>query len=644
MNVFTKYSQNQNPPSHLSGGEISGLKQDSDSSSSISSIQNATVITTNTSPSLKDPLNLNNNNNSNNNSKKSFFGTLKPLQSSYNSANNSNLVMGNQKPQFSSPISINNTNNNNNNSTNNNTNGNISLPSLIQVNSNMRSNTTTRNNNCHGLFSSSNSHISINDDTHGRNGSGGGRSPQLSLLLSGSSHHNKLSTLGGQLEQLTSARPKALTPLPIKTSDFELGRSLPKRRPEPFDFRTHTPKSERNSANSTPIIKNNAQNNIDGLLSLAIGSEKISPGSASSSCSYESRLEQVSASKCNEILKNAGYLIINGERHKTSMDDLTMISELGSGTCGQVYKMKHNQTGYMMAVKQMGISGVLEENQRIIMDLDVVLKSRDCDDIVKCLGFLVSDCDVWICMELMYMCFDKLLKLVKKPIPEEILCKMSVSVLNALNYLKQTHKVIHRDIKPSNILIDENGQIKLCDFGISGNLIDSIAKSRSNAGCAGYMAPERIDPPNPQDPAYDIRADVWSLGVSLVELATGEYPYHNCNSPFEVMAKISTNDAPHLKGDQFTNNFKSFVNNNCLVKDVNKRPKYNILLQHPLILQYKDPDLEVDVKSWLRKATRDTLSLNKAELIPMSSLSIDHDHDSTSTTPTATTSNLITTV
>lgn len=130
----------------------------------------------------------------------------------------------------------------------------------------------------------------------------------------------------------------------------------------------------------------------------------------------------------------------------------------------------------------------------------------------------------------------------------------------------------------------------------------------------------------------------------MVELATGEYPYHNCNSPFEVMAKISTNDAPHLKGDQFTNNFKSFVNNNCLVKDVNKRPKYNILLQHPLILQYKDPDLEVDVKSWLRKATRDTLSLNKAELIPMSSLSIDHDHDSTSTTPTATTSNSITTV
>lgn len=204
MNVFTKYSQNQNPPSHISA-EITGLKQDSDSSSSISSIPNATVITTNTSPSFKDPLNLNNN-------KKTIFESskhsgptttiLKPLQSSYNSANNSNLVMGNQKPQFSSPISINNSNNNSGSSNSMSLNANISLPSLIQFNSNTRSN-TTKNNNSHGLFSSSNSHISINDDTHGRNGPNGGKPQLLSLLLSGNSHHNKLSSLGGQLEQLT---------------------------------------------------------------------------------------------------------------------------------------------------------------------------------------------------------------------------------------------------------------------------------------------------------------------------------------------------------------------------------------------------------------------------------------------------------
>jgi mitogen-activated protein kinase kinase 7 len=306
------------------------------------------------------------------------------------------------------------------------------------------------------------------------------------------------------------------------------------------------------------------------------------------------KLEVVNGDKYNEIKENAGYLLLNNNRIKTSMSDLQEICKLGSGTCGQVIKMKHKQTGQLIAVKQMRISGVAEENKRIIMDLDVVLKCHSCENIVSCLGYFISDTDVWICMDLMTMCFDKLLKLICKPIPEHILGKLTLCTLNALNFLKQKHNVIHRDIKPSNLLINNNGEIKLCDFGISGNLVDSRVQTR-NAGCAGYMAPERIEL---ESPDYDIRADVWSLGITLVELATGEYPFKKCTNDFEVMSTILKDEPPKLEGSQFSQNFKEFVRQ-CLIKDVKKRPKYNVLLQNPFVLHYKNEN--VDVRGWFNK-------------------------------------------
>ncbi|OWK50192.1 Dual specificity mitogen-activated protein kinase kinase 7 [Lonchura striata] len=173
-----------------------------------------------------------------------------------------------------------------------------------------------------------------------------------------------------------------------------------------------------------------------------------------------------------------------GQR-RAEINDLENLGEIGSGTCGQVWKMRFRKTGHVIAVKQMRRSGNREENKRILMDLDVVLKSHDCPYII----------------------------------------------VKALLYLKEKHGVIHRDVKPSNILLDERGQVKLCDFGISGRLVDSKAKTRS-AGCAAYMAPERIDPPDPTKPDYDIRADV--------ELATGQFPYQNCKTDFEVLTKEHT--------------------------------------------------------------------------------------------------------
>lgn len=136
-------------------------------------------------------------------------------------------------------------------------------------------------------------------------------------------------------------------------------------------------------------------------------------------------------------------------------------------------------------------------------------------------------------------------------------------------------------------------------------MVDSKAKTRS-AGCAAYMAPERIDPPDPTKPDYDIRADVWSLGISLVELATGQFPYKNCKTDFEVLTKVLQEEPPLLPGHMgFSGDFQSFVKD-CLTKDHRKRPKYNKLLEHSFIKRYEM--LEVDVASWFKDVMAKTES------------------------------------
>ncbi|KAM8764109.1 dual specificity mitogen-activated protein kinase kinase 7 isoform 2-T2 [Rhynchonycteris naso] len=309
--------------------------------------------------------------------------------------------------------------------------------------------------------------------------------------------------------------------------------------------------------------------------------------------------------KLQEIMKQTGYLTIGGQRYQAEINDLENLGEMGSGTCGQVWKMRFRKTGHIIAVKQMRRSGNKEENKRILMDLDVVLKSHDCPYIVQCFGTFITNTDVFIAMELMGTCAEKLKKRMQGPIPEWILGKMTVAIVKALYYLKEKHGVIHRDVKPSNILLDERGQIKLCDFGISGRLVDSKAKTRS-AGCAAYMAPERIDPPDPTKPDYDIRADVWSLGISLVELATGQFPYKNCKTDFEVLTKVLQEEPPLLPSHMgFSGDFQSFVKD-CLTKDHRKRPKYNKLLEHSFIKRYET--LEVDVASWFKDVMAKTES------------------------------------
>lgn len=146
-----------------------------------------------------------------------------------------------------------------------------------------------------------------------------------------------------------------------------------------------------------------------------------------------------SENKLRECMKRSGELTINGLSCRVDIKDLEDLGELGNGTSGHVCKMKHKESGTIIAVKQMRRTGNDEENKRIIMDIDVVLKSHDCPYIVQCLGCFITEADVWICMELMTTCFDKLLKKTNLPVPEDILGKVTLAVSRSsfLLFIKQ---------------------------------------------------------------------------------------------------------------------------------------------------------------------------------------------------------------
>ncbi|UJR27524.1 hypothetical protein I4U23_008808 [Adineta vaga] len=357
----------------------------------------------------------------------------------------------------------------------------------------------------------------------------------------------------------------------------------------------------------TPIIGSNSQEtnikkrpkptNLGGSITMRKGAINL-PISSSQSC-VDLTSEETRA-KYQEVLQNSGLFHINGEQKLIEQKDMVKISLLGSGTCGEVFKMEHRPSKMILAVKVMSRTASDEDNKRIIMDLDVLVKSYNFPHIVRCLGYFIRQTEVWLCMEMMACCFGKLLKLIQQPIPEAILGKLTYSTVSALNFLKEKQGIMHRDVKPSNILIDEHGNIKLCDFGICGVLIESKAKSR-RAGSAAYMSPERINPTIADKPNYDIRADIWSLGISLIELATNVHPYANCRTDFDVMARIVTEDPPQLPFQlSFSDNFRSFVNI-CLIKDFQQRPKYGPLMLHSFFIQ--SAEQPVNVADWYRLVT-----------------------------------------
>lgn len=300
--------------------------------------------------------------------------------------------------------------------------------------------------------------------------------------------------------------------------------------------------------------------------------------------------------KYDEIRRRSGVLRILDREYRAELGDIEWINELGRGAFGVVRKASFKRTGTLMAVKIIPITGNAESNKRTVMDMDVIMRSHACPHIVRCYGCFVSDSEVRICMELMTMCLDKLLKKAKEGFPEIIVGKITNSVLLALKYLKDSERIMHRDIKPSNILIDLAGTIKICDFGISGRLIDSNKAETNTKGCTAYLAPERV---GISENEYGVLADVWSLGITLIELATGRHPYDGCNNDFELLTKINTEPPPKIDSSSgFSKPFCSFIAL-CLKKRPTERANYNRLLKEPFVVLSRE-DGRIDVSTWFQ--------------------------------------------
>uniref|UniRef100_A0AAZ3RST8 mitogen-activated protein kinase kinase n=1 Tax=Oncorhynchus tshawytscha TaxID=74940 RepID=A0AAZ3RST8_ONCTS len=279
-------------------------------------------------------------------------------------------------------------------------------------------------------------------------------------------------------------------------------------------------------------------------------------------------------------------------------DDLEQIGELGRGAYGVVDKMRHMPSGLIMAVKRIRATVNTQEQKRLLMDLDISMRTVDCFYTVTFYGALFREGDVWICMELMDTSLDKFYKQVIEKgmtIPEDILGKMAVSTVKALEHLHSNLSVIHRDVKPSNILINTQGQVKMCDFGISGYLVDSVAKTM-DAGCKPYMAPERINPETNQK-GYNVKSDIWSLGITMIELAILRFPYDSWGTPFQQLKQVVEEPSPQLPADQFSPELVDFTSL-CLKKNSKERPNYPELMQHPFFISHES--LDTDVASFVK--------------------------------------------
>lgn len=271
-----------------------------------------------------------------------------------------------------------------------------------------------------------------------------------------------------------------------------------------------------------------------------------------------------------------------------SESDLQILQYLGKGNSGQVHRVLHKPSGTIMAVKVIQLDVDVEAQKQIISELQILCKCNS-PAIIGFYGAFFVENRISICTEFMDGgSLDKYWQ-----IPEPVLGRMAVYIIQGLLYMWSL-KILHRDIKPSNVLVNTMGQIKLCDFGVSVQLVESIA--RTYVGTNAYMAPERI-----RGEEYSTPAEVWSLGVCLYELATGSFPFRSQAeffSPVQLLNSIVDEEPPVLSTDVFSHDFVDFVSRSMQKLPVHRLTPEQLML-HPFIVRHNDGNINI-IASWVK--------------------------------------------
>ncbi|XP_068607624.1 TRAF2 and NCK-interacting protein kinase-like isoform X3 [Brachionichthys hirsutus] len=263
-----------------------------------------------------------------------------------------------------------------------------------------------------------------------------------------------------------------------------------------------------------------------------------------------------------------------------------LVELVGNGTYGQVYKGRHVKTGQLAAIKVMDVTG--DEEEEIKAEINMLKKYSHHRNIATYYGAFIKknppgiDDQLWLVME--FCGAGSVTDLIKNTkgnsLKEEWTAYICREILRGLTHLHQ-HKVIHRDIKGQNVLLTENAEVKLVDFGVSAQLDRTVGRRNTFIGTPYWMAPEVIACDENPDATYDFKSDLWSLGITAIEMAEGAPPLCDMH-PMRALFLIPRNPAPRLKSKKWSKKFQSFIES-CLVKSHGQRQSTEQLLKHPFI-------------------------------------------------------------